>query len=575
MTLPSTEHLLIPIVVGITGHRDIAEVSREPVKNELTRIITELHAKYPNSPLLVLTSLAEGADRIGAEVAIDLGVEFAVPLPLPIHEYEKDFGTLASIDEFRELLSKAKTYFHVSGEETENYHTESDVRSASYMDASRFIGRHCHVLVAMWDGIDSGRVGGTSHLVEMKLNGKPLKSVKESPLLESLEAGSVFHIHTPRTSKQHQVSTTSLLPAAWSGQPESHSIQDSILFNTDRYNRDVIDKLKMPTPDHDWNSAIVSEELTKETPDNSQTMNRHSTASNLANAFKRKRTREIGGLLTLAVVAFFFLQLYAEFFHTWPVLLFYPLLLGIASGLYIYAKKRRHEVCHEDYRALAEALRVQYFWRLCGITERVEQVYLTKHVGELEWIRYALRIWNSPIWSDATGNSDSAVADHAAVTSAMRNWVSKQKEWFTLRTSQELLRESRHKRLTDAFFAAGIGVALVLLFSDVCGVADKFLSAEATDLIHKFAIVTIAMMLSISAAIHGYAEKLLHSEQAKQYARMAFLHGTAESRIRWALKNGNPSGAKKLLTELGRACLSDTEEWLLLHRSRPLEMPKA
>jgi hypothetical protein len=48
--------------------------------------------------------LAEGADRLPADIAIQRGYEVFVPVPLPLAEYERDFPE--SQTEFRELLAR-------------------------------------------------------------------------------------------------------------------------------------------------------------------------------------------------------------------------------------------------------------------------------------------------------------------------------------------------------------------------------------------------------------------------------------------------------------------------------------
>ena len=55
--------------------------------------------------MIVLSALAEGADRLVARVALAQGVKLVAPLPLPIEEYRRDFepglepGNMAEFDE--------------------------------------------------------------------------------------------------------------------------------------------------------------------------------------------------------------------------------------------------------------------------------------------------------------------------------------------------------------------------------------------------------------------------------------------------------------------------------------------
>ena len=65
---------LKPIIIGITGHRQIRQQDipqlKKAVKEELQAVIL----KCPNSPVMLLTSLAEGADQLCASVAVELNI---------------------------------------------------------------------------------------------------------------------------------------------------------------------------------------------------------------------------------------------------------------------------------------------------------------------------------------------------------------------------------------------------------------------------------------------------------------------------------------------------------------------
>src|SRR5260370_266892 len=52
-----------PLVIGVTGHRDLREEDREHLKNSVRKVFTELRKQYPSTPFVLLSPLAEGADR--------------------------------------------------------------------------------------------------------------------------------------------------------------------------------------------------------------------------------------------------------------------------------------------------------------------------------------------------------------------------------------------------------------------------------------------------------------------------------------------------------------------------------
>ena len=68
--LPGTALGPLPLVIGITGHRDLREEDRRGLEEGIRRIFAELRDRYPHTPLILLSSLAEGADRLSLSTAI-------------------------------------------------------------------------------------------------------------------------------------------------------------------------------------------------------------------------------------------------------------------------------------------------------------------------------------------------------------------------------------------------------------------------------------------------------------------------------------------------------------------------
>jgi hypothetical protein len=101
------------LVIGVIGHRDLRNEDREPLTAQVRGVFAELQTRYPSTPLLLLSALAEGADQLVAQVALEKGVRLIVPLPLPKALYEEGFQTQASRDEFNQLLQRAEYWFEL------------------------------------------------------------------------------------------------------------------------------------------------------------------------------------------------------------------------------------------------------------------------------------------------------------------------------------------------------------------------------------------------------------------------------------------------------------------------------
>jgi hypothetical protein len=148
----------LPLVFGVSGHRDLLVADVPQLREHLFQVFARFRAAYPHTPFRLLTPLAEGADRLTADVALASEFELFVPLPMEQREYERDFATAESLAEFRALLAMSECHWEIPV--TASPSTES--RTRQYAEVGDFIARHSHVLILLWDGRDNKKVGGTA-----------------------------------------------------------------------------------------------------------------------------------------------------------------------------------------------------------------------------------------------------------------------------------------------------------------------------------------------------------------------------------------------------------------------------
>ncbi|MBR2389719.1 MAG: hypothetical protein IKA94_02880, partial [Mogibacterium sp.] len=74
----------IPVIIGVTGHRRMREQDLEKITESVRDQISKLRRRCPHSQIIVMTCLAEGADQLCAEIALDMGLEIMSVLPMPI-----------------------------------------------------------------------------------------------------------------------------------------------------------------------------------------------------------------------------------------------------------------------------------------------------------------------------------------------------------------------------------------------------------------------------------------------------------------------------------------------------------
>ena len=174
----------LPLVIGVTGHRDLRDQDVAALEQAVADVIAGLRRDHLHgdgqTPIIVLSALAEGADRLVARVALAQGAHLIAPLPMPLEEYRRDFEpglAPGNMVEFDALLAQALAApvmpLHCAS--LEELRVDRNKRAEQYRAVGIFIIQHCHVLLALWDGNDKAmKAGGSAEVVAFKREGIPL-----------------------------------------------------------------------------------------------------------------------------------------------------------------------------------------------------------------------------------------------------------------------------------------------------------------------------------------------------------------------------------------------------------------
>ncbi len=173
---PSRPQLVIR--VGVTGHREGSDLGSEALREAIQKVLAQIgsialeaflakrqrFAKDPNMPILrLVSSLAQGADRLVAQEATAKEYKLHALLPFPRGIYAKD-PNLGSLDEFNDLLDDQEKTERVF--ELDNSSATEAERKAAYEAAGRLVLRQSDILIAIWDGEPARGMGGTGQIVE-------------------------------------------------------------------------------------------------------------------------------------------------------------------------------------------------------------------------------------------------------------------------------------------------------------------------------------------------------------------------------------------------------------------------
>ncbi len=580
-------HSTIPIVIGVTGHRDLREADISPLESSVGGLIDSVRRGHPDTPLILLSPLAEGADRLVARVALNRGVRLVVPLPLPIAEYEKDFETAESLAEFRELIGHAEERFELRllpGISENQIVTGGEQRNLQYAQVGAYIVRHSQVLIALWDGNqpDKEPTGGTAQIVRFKLRGIPDPYTPPTKPLDVIDTGPVSHILTPRQSYPNPEGQPYSLNPRYPGEIDGNretlkTAYDRILARIDTFNRDVNhlspswgEKIQASRE-----GLIPSAYLPRLSQADLAILGQFAVADVLAGYFQKWRRWTLRALFVIAVLAVVSFEVYAHLLTSPWVLILYPVLLGMAFLIYFVAKQRDYQNKYLDYRALAEGLRVQLFWRLAGLREEVADHYLRKQQTELDWIRHAIRACNvqvlrSSVMANQTGSETRDVDRVRALRElVLPHWIEAQFEFFKRRTGDNRRSHEWRESGMNGFFGAGLGIAILVVVLDLYLPRSGFYPG-----VHHWLIVGMGTMPAIAAALGGFAEKMAFSEQAKRYRWMSGLFERARRKLDEFLEENQLKKAQDLIRDLGKEALVENGDWVMAHREREIDPPR-
>jgi hypothetical protein len=546
------------LVVGVTSHRDLAPAQLPELRQRLKEAFAGLHDRFPELQLIVLSPLAEGGDRLVAEVGLELGARLIVPLPLPAAMYAQDFPTAQSREQFQRLLGQAEAVALPlpDGEgDIEALHVQGAMRDRQYLLAGLYVASHCHVLFALWDGSDEGGLGGTAQIVRYYLGGPLPGARRASDNLRQMLSGDddslVLHLPVQRASARtagafdaqpRWLTSGGQRPLAAGMPPDYRRIFERMqVFERDRLKHATQAANAPPS----WDPAEAEAQA----------------VDAMAVGFQRCTTaamRAIHGLAALMGLAFLlYSDLGAPDWMLWVFLAFFVVGLAIA----VLAQRRDWHRKYIDYRALAEGLRVQAFWRRAGLSmtgdpEFAHDNFMQKQDVELGWIRNVMRQVGLLL---LPGIED----PERALDEVIEDWVgqpgqSGQLAYYERKAALRARHHMRTQALGAACLWAGIGISLFLaLFHGGLG-----------SVVRNLLVTTMGALSLVAAVREAYAYRKADKELVKQYRFMHRIYRNARTAL--DATNGIRE-RREILRALGEAALEEHAEWALMHRDRPIE----
>lgn len=559
---------MTPLVIGVTSHRDLPPADTEAVRATVRQLFGHLRQSWPSLPLVVLSALAEGGDQLVAEEALVQGARLIAPLPLPRELYVEDFTDPAARTRFEALCRQAEVMALPvrKGRSHREVGNPGTARDQQYAQAGVYIASHCHVLLAIWDGQPSDRLGGTAQIVRYHLRGTlPGPPSEERDPHHVLAAGDerlLYHVLCGRAD-----STAAARPAvratwrhASAATPEERLPAPFRLmfdrmaeFNDEcaRY-ADEIDAPAQPGvpsgPAAPVTAGVGIERTFRE-------------ADWLAMHFQHRVLMAMRTVYTLAALMGIAFTCYAHFAAQNYLIYLFLLLFALGTTVTAIAKRRGWHRKYLDYRALAEGLRIQSYWRRAGISLTRDHAFahddfLQRQNVELGWIRNVMRASGLP-------PSIAPPATTAGLASVIAEWVgepgrSGQLHYYE-RKSIECAGLHRVTEVLGGLSLWGGVTISVLLALFALRLEDET----------KATLVAVMGILSIVAAVReAYAYRKADKVLLKQYRFMERILGTARSALD---QTDDPVEQRLILRGLGHAALTEHAQWTLMQRERQVE----
>jgi hypothetical protein len=352
-------------------------------------------------------------------------------------------------------------------------------RDRRYLAAGEYVAAYSDILLALTDGpigqIESAALiqkesPSAEAIAQRKLRGLMFGLLPTSPALGGTDNGAVIHIYAPRTN------STAPTPNA------SNAGKLEILFPYDCCPDNVHEQ---NYADKRWQKAGYAalfavarkfQLLNTEQVNVSKEKQNKAFSEILPNADEllptQSRQDKIGGLRgtldhlarlrrrvadynryyddrikrlkqTLFSLAFFS-ALFFAFAESWiptpdtggvlrTVCFVAGVVLTLASwGIFTRHRAKLHDQRSDDYRAIAEGLRVQFYWTACGSGESVASNYLQRQRGEVGWIRCVISAAAFPYEPmRSLFNTLSLDKRRALLSDIQKGWVQEQLGYFT------------------------------------------------------------------------------------------------------------------------------------------------
>ncbi len=577
-------------MVGVAGHRDPLPAQIPAIRAAVAALFRQLIDAHPAVRIQLICPMADGADLLVADVALDMGIDILALLTFPEDICRADLHQDSARAVFDRVLARAERLELplAPGVTRESLEHGSPDRDRQYQRAALVLATYCSLLIAIWDGRPTAHAAGTARVVEFRQRGIRLSHEQdlEQPdlLLGARDNDLIYDIRCARSSDP--VATAGPVPpldvrgfvGAEFGLPPQHSTHHlppklrGLLARTAEFNHDTraaahdIATKGWPLGQPDAEQPHAKLQLVEQL---------FLQADYLGGHFRRCFLGAIKARYVMWALMSAFLFSFERLSTGATGLAIIVAVLALFATGWIHATRAHRRSWHRkylDYRALAEALRVDYFWEVTGVRHRfagefAHESFLQKQDSDLEWIRAAMRAVSLRLAMQPDQRRPEAFAR------AVAGWIGNdaaggsggQLSYYRDRSRQLTHRLHAAEKADKALLAVGLGLAITFLVDISLSLADiEFLP-------HAPRHVLLGAMTLLT--VYGFLYEAYLSERAdrtliRQYRYMHSLFRFADQELQSARTEGEKL---EILRSLGHACLAEHAQWTLAQRDKTIQ----
>ena len=584
----------IPVVIGVTGHRNIDERDKDELKREVAAALSEIRSACSggsgegNTPVIMLNAFAQGADMLCAEVAFGMGIAVYAVLPCSEEKYIKSFTDAEDAEKLRSYLAKSERVMVAPDLEKNAAWLGSEFKMGAddyeYRQAGIYIAEHCHVLLALWDGCPPEKQFGcgTVEVINFALGHKFLDGdhLFNPGILNDC---AVLWLHARRSGGEKQPVRRRWLAGALAGEKGAAEFGNYFVCDDmPAYMAEIIAKTVR------YNGESCAEAVgggrlwdrPEELDDYRKNIGYHySKADAVSFGGNQKYYNRL--ILLIAIIGTFVAFSFMLYDDASLTFMIFPCALAVAALIWIIVRgnKKGYHSKYIEYRAFSEAFRIQFYMSLClneaPIFSNVCRLYSWTQKVDFAWIYKALQ--TVAVISDAK-------VLNIETAKIIDIWIGDsgepegQHRYHTKKLSQNRGKEKKYENITLCLNIITIAVYVAIFILEVVthilnvfGL-DWFWECEIIGIPWRsVGIIVMGTITAASLLFTSYFGKLSFGRKAEDNQKMSMFYASACSR--WEEAKLRPDAEiKKFVKEIAREEIVENGIWYSYVRDNSLEI---